>query len=74
VGTGHYANIAIAIQRDPHPQHRGGIDAATAVANARLIAAAPELLNALKQLVDTPVSDSAYRAARATIARAEGET
>jgi hypothetical protein len=74
VGAGHYASIAIAIQRDPHPQHRGGIDAATAAANARLIAAAPELLNALKQLVDTPVSDSAYRAARAAIARAEGET
>jgi hypothetical protein len=76
VGTGHYASIAIAIQRDPHPQHRGGIDAATAAANARLIAAAPELLNALLLIIEEPsheLLDVARNYALEVIAKAEGK-
>jgi hypothetical protein len=44
-------------------------------ANARLIAAAPELLAALKDIARTPEGDeeSAQAIARAVIAKAEGE-
>ena len=42
------------------------------VANARLIAAAPELLEALKAATSFPLSDSWVPAALAAIAKAEG--
>jgi len=52
-----------------------------AVANARLIAAAPDLLEALKSLIDMdiaykrgPVVEDAVTKARAAIAKAQGET
>lgn len=52
----------------------------TALANARLIAAAPDLLEALKDLCDdieeagaTPLDRPAYYKARAAIAKAEGK-
>jgi hypothetical protein len=48
-------------------------------ADARLIAAAPELLEALRLVVhlnerDVPMTDEELRVCRAAIARAEGET
>jgi len=50
VGIGYFGNIAIAIQRDSNPVHGGGISKDTALANAKLIAAAPEMLELLKQI------------------------
>lgn len=38
----YYTTLASVTQRDPHPEFAGGIDMATAWANARLIAAAPD--------------------------------
>jgi hypothetical protein len=59
--------------------HHDGAEGYPVEANARLIAAAPELLEALKQAV-TSMQDSGYqnshvavRAARAAIAKATGE-
>ena len=52
VGKGYYASIATATQRDPHPREGGGIPIATARANARLIAAAPDLLAAMEKAVE----------------------
>ena len=52
VGKGYYASIATATQRDPHPREGGGIPIATARANARLIAAAPDLLAALEGVMN----------------------
>ena len=52
VGGGYYASIATATQRDPHPREGGGISTTTARANARLIAAAPDLLAALEKAVE----------------------
>lgn len=64
-----------------------GIDEITGLANARLIAAAPELLQSLRDVLRycvtpsgmsdkgkgrTPEQDAAYTAARAAIAKAEG--
>lgn len=37
----YYNRIGSVTQRDPHPTHGGGIDRNTALANAKLIAAAP---------------------------------
>lgn len=53
VGKGYYGFIATATSRDPHPVHGGGISEATAQANARLIAAAPDMLNMLKRILET---------------------
>jgi hypothetical protein len=65
VGVGYYGVIGGATQRDPHPVHGGGIPQAVAEANARLMIAAPELLDVVdllcKQLVmagEEPVKDS----------------
>jgi hypothetical protein len=44
------------------------------VANARLIAAAPELLEALQAIIDTGLSTSKITAAKKAIAKATGET
>lgn len=43
---GHYQTIGSATQRNPHPKHGGGVSMETANANARLWAAAPDLLSA----------------------------
>ena len=73
VGKGYYASIATVTQRDPHPQHGGGISMATAEANARLIAAAPDLLEALETLVSmVHMSPDLWQRARVAIARAKG--
>lgn len=53
----------------------GENNTAEAEANARLIAAAPELMEALKVIIDDPKSEvpsGLYIAARAAIAKAEG--
>jgi hypothetical protein len=46
----YYQGIASVTERGNHPQHGGGISFKTCQANARLIAAAPELLEALKSV------------------------
>jgi hypothetical protein len=53
-----------------------GYDTATQQANAKLIAAAPELLNAVRFLLSNPdnrISDADLAAANAAIAKATGE-
>lgn len=45
--------LAVALQRDPHPSEGQGITDEEALANAVLIAAAPELLEALEALAET---------------------
>jgi hypothetical protein len=47
----YYQGIASVSERGDHPQHGGGISFKTCQANARLIAAAPELFEALKLLI-----------------------
>lgn len=78
----YYSNIATVTQRGPHPRYGGGIERATTLANACLIAAAPELLEALRKLADAyerlkppgyPLSDP-EKQARAVIAKATGST
>lgn len=71
--------LAVAIQRDAAPAIPGsGIDRATAEANARLIAAAPELLEALEEMVkagefeDWDGRCDCIAVARAAIAKATG--
>lgn len=79
VGRGYYASVANAIQRDPHPQHGGGISRQTAAANARLIAAAPDLLAACRHAMDCLTQPELYDgqdaidALERAIARVEGE-
>lgn len=78
----YYQSIASATQRDPHPVYGAGIPAKTCLANARLIASAPDLLAALRKAetwvatfsdqVDNPTGPLANDLAeiRAAIARA----
>lgn len=87
VGKRYWASLATVTQRDPHPTEGGGISLATAYANARLIAAAPDLLEHLETLLaivenEFPTSTvrglktdeaRAMEAARAVIKRARGE-
>ena len=47
----YYQGIASVSERGEHPQHGGGISFKTCQANARLIAAAPELLGCLETLL-----------------------
>lgn len=49
------------------------VSEAEAKANARLIAAAPELLEAIKAVRDAPLSTKAIHAMHAAIAKAEGK-
>ena len=48
------------------------VDVVNGEANARLIAAAPELLDALKAAVAYPITGNWYEMAEAAIAKAEG--
>ena len=49
VGRGYWASIATATQRDPHPQHGGGVSIQTATANGYLMAHAPRLLEICRE-------------------------
>lgn len=49
VGKGYFSSVGHATQRDPNPQHGGGISHETAEANARLWSTAPDLLEALRR-------------------------
>ena len=51
VGSGHFGSIGCATQRDPHYVHGGGISRETALANATLWAASPQLLASLEELI-----------------------
>jgi hypothetical protein len=73
--------VAHAIQRDAHPVHGQGITQAEAEANGRLIAAAPELLQALRDLIGsvpgpanwhTDAASKAVDRAVAALAKATG--
>lgn len=69
--------LAVALQRDPHPSEGQGITDEEALANAVLIAAAPELLEALIECRRTLLAFSldgtlADQAAEAAIAKATG--
>jgi len=87
VGIGYYSIIATVTQRDPHPEHGGGVDEKTMQANAELIASAPALLEAnqeyesvIKNLINSytqyvPEADkhsNAVKKARATLAKYGG--
>lgn len=52
VGHGYYSGVGHATQRDPHPVHGGGVDAATARANAQLMATAWKMLPALRKMIE----------------------
>jgi len=73
----YYSNLATVTQRDPHPRLGGGIHRDVTKANARLISAAPELLNCLRELVvyaeQTGNEWLCLVDARAAIAKATGE-
>jgi len=66
-GDGIYSRIAACYETTICEEHGG-----TALANARLIAAAPDLLAALRALVHPMASDEDVDHARAAIAKAEG--
>jgi len=76
----YYRNLATITQRDPHPRLDGGIHRKVTMANARLIAAAPELLEALRDtlaLLEAYCGDAepcTRDQARAAIAKATGAT
>jgi hypothetical protein len=83
IGRGYWSSLATVTQRDKHPTEGGEISATTAMANARLIAAAPDLLEALEvmlSLSDPSIDEgfgafmardlAAQRKARAAIAKA----
>jgi len=83
VGEGYYGHVGLAVQRDKHPRYGGEVARETAEANAKLWAAAPALLDALKRAVfllhdgwDGCSEDSAgakaIRQAEDAIAKAEG--
>jgi len=58
------------------PQYESRISAVEAMHNARLIASAPDLLAALKTLVETgltAITLRQWKSARAAIAKAEGQ-
>lgn len=57
-----------------HPTYSSITDTKEIQANARLIAAAPELLLALQELMNTDGGDLRWFSARAAIAKATGET
>ena len=52
MGKGYYSTIGSFCQRDNHPEHGGRINTETAAANAQVAAAGPEMLDALKFLVE----------------------
>lgn len=51
VGKGYFGNIGSATQRDPHPREGGEISSETARANAKLWAASPAMLIALRGIL-----------------------
>jgi hypothetical protein len=74
----YYSSIASVTQRDEHPRYGAGISRQTCAANARLMAAAPDLLEALK-LVEYLLSGANIngnvmeRKVREAIKKAEGD-
>ena len=83
VGTGYFGVVGIAIERVSHPLHGGEVSRKTAIANATLWAAAPEMYAACKAALACPelnwqemddVSRGAVESLRAAIAKAEGGT
>nr|OAP95151.1 hypothetical protein A4U53_18185 [Rhizobium leguminosarum] len=67
-GTGIFAEAFTDIR------HAGEGNRTEALANARLIAAAPDLLDALKGLLSSPTHEGWQGEARAAIAKAEGRS
>ncbi len=61
------------IARLQSAEHIDGIAKDELIANARLIAAAPEMLDALKGMIDAPLNDLPWGAVRAAIAKAEDQ-
>jgi hypothetical protein len=78
----YYSSIATVTQRDAHPRYDAGISRQTCAANARLMAAAPDLLEALRLIADGDVMGGGHshidtvlayqNIARAAITKAEG--
>jgi len=74
----YYSNLATVTQRDPHPRLGGGIHRDVTKANARLIAAAPELLAFVSEYLEAWANGMAgdsylRRQADAVLAKATGE-
>lgn len=78
----YYNSIASVTQRDEHPRYDAGISRQTCAANARLIASAPDLLDALRTIANGEVMGGGHshidtvlayqNIARAAIAKSEG--
>jgi hypothetical protein len=73
----YYSCIASVTQRDEHPRHGGGISRKMCAANARLMAAAPDLYAALLGMVNGAqplgIERAAYITACKVLAAVEGD-
>lgn len=68
--VGHEGQLVADCERTPHCE-RPASPTVEAMANAHLIAAAPELLEALKNLLYKPMAERTIDAAKRAIAKAE---